>query len=317
MCDLMREYAAPWVSFYRLQHPVFHSITNLPTWRRYCGNACDDNSVTYLNLEKAASSCAGSQSSLLKHSRPVSLSLSSTHSKHAHTPRHREREREEARAREREKEKGERGKGHSCVSSSPGPFHLVIILTTPTPPPLPFKNTTHTSVLLDLVQQDWRWRDRAEAEGWDGREKKECRGSVSHTHTLSPHSCTHTHTCYRQHATKETADSCSADRQAAGGGTRLPSPPLGLSASLAQDPHGLGVLILTIMTGPLQVTSGPSDMHGSIQKIANQKNHFIQDFSDSFSLCLVYQNPPRCSIWQNPSHKAGLLICRKEKNSSG
>lgn len=192
MCDLMREYAAPWVSFYRLQHPVFHSITNLPTWRRYCGNACDDNSVTYLNLERAASSCAGSQSSLLKHSRPVSLSLSSTHSKHAHTPRHREREREEARA--REKEKGERGKGHSCVSSSPGPFHLVIILTTPTPPPLPFKNTTHTSVLLDLVQQDWRWRDRAEAEGWDGRKKKECRGSVSHTHTLSPHSCTHTHT---------------------------------------------------------------------------------------------------------------------------
>lgn len=165
------------------------------------------------------------------------------------------------------------------------------------------------------MQQDWRWRDRAEAEGWDGRKKKECRGSVSHTHTLSPHSCTHTHTCYRQHATKETADSCSAG--SGGGGTRLPSPPLGLSASLAQDPHGLGVLILTIMTGPLQVTSGPSDMHGSIQKIANQKNHFIQDFSDSFSLCLVYQNPPRCSIWQNPSHKAGLLICRKEKNSSG
>lgn len=193
MCDLMREYAAPWVSFYRLQHPVFHSITNLPTWRRYCGNACDDNSVTYLNLEKAASSCAGSQSSLLKHSRPVSLSLSSTHSKHAHTPRHREREREEARAREREKEKGERGKGHSCVSSSPGPFHLVIILTTPTPPPLPFKNTTHTSVLLDLVQQDWRWRDRAEAEGWDGRKKKSA-GALSLTLTHSPHTLAHTHT---------------------------------------------------------------------------------------------------------------------------
>lgn len=133
MCDLMREYAAPWVRFYRLQHPVFHSITNLPTWRRYCGNACDDNSVTYLNLERAASSCAGSQSSLLKHSRPVSLSLSSTHSKHAHTPHHREREREEARAREREKEKGERGKGHSCSPPHLAPF----ISSSSWPPPLP------------------------------------------------------------------------------------------------------------------------------------------------------------------------------------
>lgn len=134
MCDLMREYAAPWVSFYRLQHPVFHSITNLPTWRRYCGNACDDNSVTYLNLERAASSCAGSQSSLLKHSRPVSLSLSSTHSKHAHTPRHRERERE--RKREQERERRRRGKEERGTPVSP-PHLAPFISSSSWPPPLP------------------------------------------------------------------------------------------------------------------------------------------------------------------------------------
>lgn len=315
MCDLMREYAAPWVSFYRLQHPVFHSITNLPTWRRYSGNACDDNSVTYLNLERAASSCAGSQSSLLKHSRPVSLSLSHTHSKHAHTPRHRERERGSESKREREGEGGKRKGALLCLlltwplSSRHHPDH-------PHSPSSSLqKHNAHLrpprsrAARLEVERQSRRLR-------W--KEKKKSAGALSLTLTHSPHTLAHTHTCYLQHATKETADSCSADRQAAGGGgTRLPSPPLGLSASLAQDPHGVGVLILTILTGPLQVTSGPSDMHGSIQKIANRKNHFIQDFSDSFSLCLGYQNLPRCSIWQNPSHKAGLLICRKEKNSSG
>lgn len=147
--------------------------------------------------------------------------------------------------------------------------------------------------------------------------KKKSAGALSLTLTHSPHTLAHTRAIASMRPKKLQIRVAQTGRQRGGGGTRLPSPPLGLSASLAQDPHGLGVLILTIMTGPLQVTSGPSDMHGSIQKIANQKNHFIQDFSDSFSLCLVYQNPPRCSIWQNPSHKAGLLICRKEKNSSG
>lgn len=194
MCDLMREYAAPWVSFYRLQHPVFHSITNLPTWRRYCGNACDDNSVTYLNLERAASSCAGSQSSLLKHSRPVSLSLSSTHSKHAHTPRHRERERE--RKREQERERRRRGKEERGTPA--------LLLTWPlssrhhpdhphSPSSSLQKHNAHLRPLRSRAARlEVERQSRSRRLRWKG--KKRVQGlCLSHSHTLPTLLHTHTH----------------------------------------------------------------------------------------------------------------------------
>lgn len=214
MCDLMREHAAPWVSFYRLQHPVFHSITNLPTWRRYCGNACDDNSVTYLNLERAASSCAGSQSSLLKHSRPVSLSLSLTHTANTHTHHVTERERGSESKREREGEGGKRKGALLCLlltwplSSRHHPDH-------PHSPSSSLqKHNAHLRPLRSRAARlEVERQSRSRRLRWKG---KRSAGALSLTH--SPHTLAHTHTCYRQHATKETADSCSADRQAAGGG---------------------------------------------------------------------------------------------------
>lgn len=52
--------------------------------------------------------------------------------------------------------------------------------------------------------------------------EKKSAGALSLTLTHSPHTVAHTHTCYLQHATKETADSCSADREAAGGAPAFP-----------------------------------------------------------------------------------------------
>lgn len=222
MCDLMREYAAPWVSFYRLQHPVFHSITNLPTWRRYSGNACDDNSVTYLNLERAASSCAGSQSSLLKHSRPVSLSLSHTHSKHAHTPRHRERERGSESKREREGEGGKRKGALLCLlltwplSSRHHPDH-------PHSPSSSLqKHNAHLrpprsrAARLEVERQSRSRRLR-----W--KEKKRVQGlCLSHSHTLPTLLHTHTRAIASMRPKKLQIRVAQTGRQRGGGAPAFP-----------------------------------------------------------------------------------------------
>lgn len=179
--------------------------------------------MTYLSLERAASSCAGSQSSLLKHSRPVSLSLSHTHSKHAYTPRHRERERgvgggSESR-REREGEGGKRKGALLCLlltwplSSRHHPDHphspssSLQIHNAHLRPPRPLAARFLVQVERQSRSRRLRWREKI----------KSGEVCLSHSHTLPTLLHTHTHMCYRQHATKETADSCSADRQAAGG----------------------------------------------------------------------------------------------------
>lgn len=137
-------------------------------------------------------------------------SLSQAHTANTHTHHVTERERE--RKREQERERRRRGKEERGTPA--------LLLTWPlssrhhpdhphSPSSSLQKHNAHLRPLRSRAARlEVERQSRSRRLRW--KEKKECRGSVSHTHTLSPHSCTHTHTCYRQHATKETADSCSA-----------------------------------------------------------------------------------------------------------
>lgn len=144
-------------------------------------------------------------------------SLSHTHTANTHTHHVTERERKREQEREREGEGGKRKGALLCLlltwplSSRHHPDH-------PHSPSSSLqKHNAHLrpprsrAARLEVERQSRSRRLR-----W--KEKKKSAGALSLTLTHSPHTLAHTHTCYRQHATKETADSCSADRQAAGGG---------------------------------------------------------------------------------------------------
>ncbi len=199
------------------QHPNFApwKHTHLPTHSGnragMCGDVCDDKSVTYLSLERAASSCAGSQST---EGEPTCSALSPTHTANTHwhtthTTSHTHTERERARKRE----EGEREERDAPVS----PPHLAPFISSspPTqpswpPPPLPIPSNTHLPPLSSLLARSSIQVGEAEQEqkgdGTKGRMRKGLlsssswctkSGHTTHTHTHMHSSTSHTfkHTC--------------------------------------------------------------------------------------------------------------------------